>query len=133
MFPKLSIKSSSFLTINLLIKIFIVATLFELKAVNCQTNEITTTETSTNIIINNTTLLPLKTPQEKGIDVDGNVDAGSKDIEVIENDLTINQILTNLSIFNNDDSHEYDTALVLMLENVTHTCLERCMEEVSVK
>lgn len=133
MFPKLSIKSSSFSTINLLIKIFIVATLFELKAVNCQTNEITTTETSTNIIINNTTLLPLKTPQEKGIDDDGKVDAGSKDVEVIENDFKINQILTNLSIFNNDDSHEYDTALVLMLENVTHTCLERCMEEVSAK
>lgn len=133
MFSKLSIKSSSFSTINLLIKIFIVATLFKLNAVNCQTNEITTTETSTNIIISNTTLLPLKTPQEKGIDFDGNVDAGSKDIEVIENDFTINQILTNLSIFNNDDSHEYDTALVLMLENVTHTCLERCMEEVSVK
>ncbi|KAI8120598.1 Protein sevenless [Lucilia cuprina] len=49
------------------------------------------------------------------------------DVDVV-NDLTINQILTNLSIFN-EESNEYDTSIVSMLENVTHSCLQRCMEE----
>lgn len=106
MFSKFNIK----LTFQLLIKIVIVAvSLFNV--VNCQTESVTTvTETSTPL-----DLMPLN---------EGDVAIG--------NDLTINQFITNLSIFN-DESNEYDTSIVMLLENVTHACLQKCMEEVSVK
>ncbi|KAM7346733.1 receptor protein-tyrosine kinase sevenless isoform 1-T5 [Cochliomyia hominivorax] len=107
MFSQNFIKSS---LINSLMKLIII-TSFVFNCVNCETDE----------IIESTT--PLATQQL--LEIDG----GEDDVE-LENDFKINQILTNLSIFN-DDSHEYDTSMVLMLENVTHKCLERCMEEES--
>ena len=52
---------------------------------------------------------------------------------VSDDNLTIKHILTNLTMFNTEDFNENDGSMALIIENVTHTCLQSCIEEVSTE
>lgn len=64
-------------------------------------------------------------------DNDGNV---HNDIAAADNDLSpINQLfthLTNATLLHDASAHEYDASTVRLLGNVTHSCLQTCIEEV---
>ena len=52
---------------------------------------------------------------------------------VSDDNLTIKHILMNLTMFNMEDLNENDGSMISIIENVTHTCLQSCIEEVSAE
>lgn len=65
-------------------------------------------------------------------DVDNAGDDGDDNayVGVDSDNLAINQIISNLTLLH-DAAHEYDATTVSLLGNVTHYCLQTCMDEVS--